>query len=79
MICIITVYLKDYMNIGIVVYGRHLKGSSAHWIHVVYTNTSMVQQSSSPIYSGHVPLCVLCKYVTRTHTPPLCVHLWLAL
>ena len=29
------------MIIGILV---HLKGSSAHWIHVVYTNTSMVQQ-----------------------------------
>ena len=41
MICIITVDLKNYMIIGILV---HLKGSSAHWIHVVYTNTSMVQQ-----------------------------------
>ena len=37
MMRIMSVVFKNGMMIGIWVDGRHVKGSSAHWIHAVYT------------------------------------------
>ena len=57
---------------------RHLKSSSAHWIHVVYTNTSMVQQSSSPMYSVQclkLPY-VYCVSMYLEPIPPVCTCGW---